>query len=134
MGQAYGVATSEIAAKFMDYMQAKFPFQVISIQVDGGSEFMGDFEALCQERGIILLVLPPRRPQYNGSVERVNGTVKHEFYQFYEGGSNFEQLNLSIERYAQIYNTVRPHQAIQNMTPLEYCQSIELEGAFNAFA
>ena len=134
VGQAYGVATSDVAAKFLDYLQEKFPFQIISIQVDGGSEFMGDFEDLCRERGIILMVLPPRRPQYNGSVERVNGTVKHEFYQFYKGGPTFKRLNLSIERYAQIYNAVRPHQALHNMTPLEYCQSLGLEGAFNVFA
>ena len=43
-------------------------------QVDGGSEFMGEFEAECARRSLPLKVLPPRRPQLNGIVERANRT------------------------------------------------------------
>ena len=35
--------------------------------------------------GIELYVLLPRRPQYNGCVERVNRTVREEFYSQYQG-------------------------------------------------
>ena len=35
--------------------------------------------------GIELDVLPPRRPQSNGCVERVNRTVREEFYSQYRG-------------------------------------------------
>jgi hypothetical protein len=40
----------------------------------GGSEFMKHFENECQKLGIELYVLPPKRPQYNGGVERANRT------------------------------------------------------------
>ncbi|MGI9214863.1 MAG: hypothetical protein ACR2HS_04275 [Gammaproteobacteria bacterium] len=40
-----------------------FPFKISSIQVDGGSEFMKDFERLCQEKSIDLFVLPPKSPK-----------------------------------------------------------------------
>jgi hypothetical protein len=45
------------------------PYQIRSIQVDGGSEFMMKFEEACRELGIPLVVLPPASPKYNGGVE-----------------------------------------------------------------
>ncbi len=49
---------------------------VSSVQVDGGSEFMQEFETACRDAGIPLHVLPPRRPDINGSVERSNRTLR----------------------------------------------------------
>ena len=95
---------------------------------------MGEFEALCKERDIELWVLPPRRPQYNGSVERINATTKYEFYQFCKITSNLKRLNLHIEHYFNKYNTVRPHQALQYLTPREYFQNLEQKGVFHAIS
>ncbi len=77
---AYSNATSSTAAKFLQKIIDAFPFKILSIQVDGGSEFMKDFEQLCEEKGISLFVLPPKSPKYNGSVERCNSTTRDEFY------------------------------------------------------
>jgi IS30 family transposase len=74
-------ASSACAAKFLDKIISTFPFPVVSIQVDGGSEFMKDFETACQEKNIPLFVLPPRSPKLNGGVEHCNKTSRHEFYQ-----------------------------------------------------
>jgi putative transposase len=38
------------------------PFPVKVIQVDGGSEFMAEFETAYQAKGVALCVLPPRSP------------------------------------------------------------------------
>ena len=57
-------ATSKIAARFLDYLIKEMPFKISSIQVDGGSEFMKDFEQACFEKNIKLFVLPPRKPKY----------------------------------------------------------------------
>jgi transposase InsO family protein len=54
--------------------------KIRSIQVDGESEFMKEFEEACRELRIPLLVLPPARPQYNGGVERSNRIFREEFY------------------------------------------------------
>ena len=56
------------------------PFAVKSIQVEGGSEFMKNFESECMKLKIPLFVLPPSRPQYNGGVERSNRIFREEFY------------------------------------------------------
>ncbi len=60
------------------------PFPVKAIQVDGGSEFMAEFEAACQAKGVALYVLPPRSPQMNGAVKRCNGAWRDQFYETYE--------------------------------------------------
>lgn len=41
-------ATALTAAAFLDEVEARMPFPVQAIQVDGGSEFMAEFEAACQ--------------------------------------------------------------------------------------
>jgi hypothetical protein len=41
---------------------------------------MSEFEEGCQKIGKRLEVLPPRRPKYNGGVERGNKTFREEFY------------------------------------------------------
>jgi transposase InsO family protein len=56
------------------------PSKILSIQVDGGSEFMAEFEQTCEELNIPLIVLPPAKPQYNGGVERANRIFREEFY------------------------------------------------------
>ena len=67
-------ATARAAAAFLDAIQARMPFPVRAIQVDGGSEFQAQFEEECQRRQIRLFVLPPRSPKLNGSVERAQRT------------------------------------------------------------
>ncbi len=41
---------------------------------------MKDFEEACAELKLQLFVLPPRRPQWNGGVERGNRIFREEFY------------------------------------------------------
>ena len=52
VSEIYLRATSTTAAYFLSYMSYKFPFEIKSIQVDGGSEFMGDFELECKRKKI----------------------------------------------------------------------------------
>ena len=68
------------AAGYLDTILERTPFAVQVIRVDGGSEFMADFEDACRERGVKLFVLPPRSPKLNGHIERAQRTHKEEFY------------------------------------------------------
>ena len=118
--QAYSRACSNTASRFLEKIINDYPFKVNSIQVDGGSEFMGMFEKSCQSRDIALFVLPPRSPEYNGHVERGNGTVKYEFYHQYVGSDKLTAIQSSLQQYAKFYNEVRPHQGLNYLTPFEY--------------
>lgn len=127
VGQAHRNATSRTAATFLDFVIAQLPFKLISVQVDGGSEFMGDFEVACKERSIPLFVLPPRMPKMNAFVERSNGTVKYEFYKLYEGPNGLDAIDYRLQQYKHFYNTFRPHRGLQERTPMEYYKYLEAQ-------
>ena len=110
-------ATAASAARFLDAVEARMPFPVRAIQVDGGSEFCGEFEEACWERGIRLSVLPPHSPKLNGYVERAHRTHQEEFY---EGEGTVAALTPAQLRWERCYNTERPHQSLGYRTPLEY--------------
>lgn len=118
--EAYSRATSRTAAKFLQTVLKRMPFEVKAIQVDGGSEFQADFEALCRDMGLKLFVLPPRSPELNGHVERAQRTHTEEFYEVYPGDTDLKSLNPALMDWERVYNHIRPHQALQWKTPAEY--------------
>lgn len=119
----YSRATSRCAKDFLHYIQKRFPFPILSIQVDGGSEFRQHFEKECEILNIPLFVLPPRSPELNGNVERRNGTFRYEFYSTYSGIPSIYEAQKDLEEYTTFYNTFRPHQSLNQMTPMAYFQS-----------
>ncbi|MDR2464598.1 MAG: integrase core domain-containing protein, partial [Holosporales bacterium] len=96
------------------------PFLVKSIQVDGGSEFMGEFEDICEKLGLPLYVLPPRRPDYNGGVKRGNRTFREEFYAGDLLANNITQMRKELLRNTEKYNNYRPHSSLNGATQMEY--------------
>jgi putative transposase len=120
--QAHTRATAFTAAQFLDTLQHRMPFPIRAVQVDGGSEFAAQFEQACQQRGLHLFVLPPRSPKLNGAVERANRTHTEEFYQVVSCSLEMKKLNRELRQWEKIYNTVRPHQALGYLTPLQFLQ------------
>jgi len=120
VAKAFRRATSSAAAAFLDKVQADMPFPVKAIQIDGGSEFKGEFEKACAEKGVILYELPPKRPQLNGAVERCNAAWRYEFYAVYDLPSRLDQINEHIDSFAHLYNHHRPHGALAGLTPAQY--------------
>jgi len=120
VGKAFNRATAQAAASFLDKIVADMPFPVRAIQVDGGSEFMAEFEAACQAKGVALYLLPPRKPQMNGAVERCNGAWRYEFYETYDLPAGVEDLNPILDSFQHLYNNHRPHGALAGMTPAKY--------------
>ena len=125
----YTRATANCAAQFLEAILARSPNPVKAIQVDGGSEFKADFEALCQARGIPIFVLPPRSPKLNGCVERANRTHREEFYEVYDLEWTVSGLRPDLLRWERIYNAVRPHQALGYLTPEQYITQWRLSRA-----
>ncbi len=122
--QVYSSATSRTAKKFLLELIENTPFKISSIQVDGGSEFMLHFEEACAELGIELYVLPPKRPQYNGGVERGNRTFREEFYARRDMlADSAKDINAELQKAVHKYNSYRPHANLNMLTPLAYIQS-----------
>ena len=122
-----GRATARCAAALLDKLIAEVPFRIEGIQVDGGSEFRAEFEDACRERNLCLFVLPPKRPQLNGHVERAQGSWRYEFYGVEDLPSRLKPLQLRIDAFAYRFNHTRPHQALGDLTPAEYLSTISQE-------
>ena len=117
-------ATAGTATDFLDEVMARTPFPIRAIQVDGGSEFMAEFEAACAERAIPLFVLPPRSPKLNGQVERANRTHRNEFWELYDGDLDLPPLQAALRAWEETYNHIRPHQALGYQTPAEHLATL----------
>ena len=118
--EAHTRATATTAAGFLERLLERMPFPIKAIQVDGGSEFQAAFEEACRERGIRLFVLPPRSPKLNGCVERAQRTHTEEFYQVNDFSLEVASLNQELRAWERTYNTIRPHQALNYLTPQQF--------------
>lgn len=94
------------------------------------------FERACQEKGIELFVLPPRSPKLNpprrvfdGQVERAHRTHSEEFWECYDGDLDLASVRPALLVWEEVYNTVRPHQALGWRTPREYISQCHPETA-----
>jgi len=126
VAEVYSRASAKTAEAFIQKVIAQMPFRIQSIQVDGGSEFMAEFETACQKYGITLCVLYPKSPKLNGHVERLNGTWRTDFYQTYDLPHNLQELRPLVQDYNDTYNWDRPHQSLALQTPQEYLQNKNL--------
>lgn len=112
------------AKALLDKLCAEAPFPITGIQVDGGSEFKAEFEQACATKGLTLYVLPPKRPQLNGAVERAQGSWRYEFYGCFDLPHRIDKLQAHVDAFAHRYNHHRPHQALGDRTPAEYLATI----------
>jgi len=113
-------ATATTAKEFIETLEQRMPFKVKALQVDGGSEFYSEFEEECERRKLRLFILPPKSPKLNGCVERAHRTHTEEFYEVYQVPWNVTELNPELRRWENIYNCIRPHQALNYKTPLQF--------------
>jgi transposase InsO family protein len=120
VAQPFNRATAKAASIFLDKLIADMPFPVKAIQVDGGCEFMAEFEQACADKGLALFVLPPRSPELNGAVERCNGAWRYEFYACTELPLTIPEIARHVDAFQHLYNNHRPHGALAGLTPKQY--------------
>jgi len=113
-------ATAGTAKDFLSEVRARCPFTITAIQIDGGSEFMAEFEQECADQEIRVWVLPPHSPKLNGSVERMNRTFREEWWECYEGEIDVPNMQAAGREGEAVYNEIRPHQALGMRTPVEF--------------
>ena len=124
IGHVASAASATAATVLLDKLIASAPFKVRGIQVDGGSEFMSVFEHHCRDNGLELVVLPPKRPDLNGCVERAQSSWRYEFYASYDLPHRIDRLQTLVDAFAHRYNHHRPHQALGDLTPVEYLKRL----------
>ena len=70
-------------------------------------------------------MLPARKPQLNGVVERFNRTLRDAFYSRYGGPWNAGEVSKALEVYIRHYNKERCHTAMGG-SPHFYVQSLKV--------
>jgi transposase InsO family protein len=118
--RAYKRQTSTAGAEFLHHLKMKFPFRIKAIQIDGGSEFMDQFEEACRRAKILLFLNPPHHPELNGGVERSNRTHREEFYEVEDVSLDVGEHNKQLAKYEYRHNYIRPHRGLDMETPYEY--------------
>src|SRR5438552_868528 len=80
----------------------RMPFPIRALQIDGGSEFKGAFEAACAARALPLFVVPPYSPKLQSHVERAQRTHREEFYQVWEVDPQLATHRAQLQAWAHI--------------------------------
>lgn len=124
LAEVHHRATARLAGEFLSQLLASAPFPIRAVQVDGGSEFMAEFEETCRRLGITLFVLPPRSPKLNGHVERMQRIFRDEFYTRPLPGG-VRELKVELSSYLDYYNRLRPHMALGGLAPLEFLAKMQ---------
>jgi putative transposase len=85
---------------------------------------MKDFESECEKLNIGLFVLPPKRPDYNGGVERTNRIFREEFYNKPTLiADSVRGIQAELTKAIHKYNNFRPHHNLKGLTPMQYIKS-----------
>lgn len=97
----------------------------LKLRMDNGPELISlTLVQWAEEHGVMLEFIKPGKPTQNAFIERFNRTYRTEILDFYL----FRTLNEAreiTERWLMEYNSERPHESLNNLTPEEYRLMVE---------
>jgi transposase InsO family protein len=111
---------SETALKVQMECERMFPFQIACVNTDNGAENEKDFDKHLEENDIIHFYSRSGMPTDNPRVERSHLTDDIEFYDHGNICKTFIEQKEKLLNWEFIYNYIRPHQALGNLTPIEF--------------
>lgn len=120
--RVYKTQSSRNGALYLRECLKTFPFPVNTIQTDNGAPFQKDFKALCKAMDLPHYYIYPRNPKQNTYVEISHGADEREFYQQGNVYQDFEIMKKKMAEWEYTWNNVRPHQALNYLTPNEYLE------------
>ena len=102
------------------------------IRSDNGPEFIS--KAVLKwvsDSGIDTALIDPGKPWQNGANESFNGKFRDECLGM-QWFKNRIDAKVAIEDWRQLYDEVRPHSSLQNLTPSEYARRISMTSSNQA--
>ena len=123
---SYSSGSSLNAKDFYQKLQYVAPFAIKRVQTDNGSEFMAHFREYLEAETVTQFFNYPRKPQYQGWIERFNRTIQEEFLDYRKETLAYDlpQFNQECMEYLVWYNSMRVHHSLgtprQRLTPLAY--------------
>ncbi len=118
--RVYSSQSSKNGVKFLEECIQVFPFQIKRIQTDNGAPFLKEFDKAYKQKNIPHYFIYPRTPKQNTYVQRSHRSDKKEFYQQGNVYSILSAMQRKIKEWEDIWNNVRPHEALGQLTSLEY--------------
>lgn len=100
----------------------RLPFNIACINTDNGSENNGAFIDNLRNNNTFHFYSNVGTPTDNPRVERSHLTDELEFYSRGNICSDFGEQKEALSKWEYIYNFVRPHQALAQMTPMAFYQ------------
>jgi transposase InsO family protein len=125
--RVYPSESSRNGAEFLKECLLGFPFPIKAVQTDNGSTFQKEFDKLCREKELLHYFIYPRNPKQNTYVEVSQGADKREFWQQGNVCSLLEVMQRKIKERENIWNNVRPHEALGQLTPSEYLWKLQTQ-------
>ena len=123
--RVYTTASSQNGADFLKRLRYVSANQLSVIHSDNGSEFAKTFSDTCKTLGIQQIFSRPHTPKDNPALEKFNHTVQREWLDFSEIGlDDIQEANKDLTEWLIKYNSIRPHQALDYLTPLDYASNI----------
>jgi transposase InsO family protein len=111
---------SKTAVAVQEECEARFPFPIACANTDNGGENEKDFDNYLEKNKVVHFYSRSGTPTDNPRVERSHLTDEKEFYQRGNLCNSFEEQKQRILDWEYTYNHVRPHQALGNLTPMEF--------------
>lgn len=123
----YTTHSSKNAADFLKRIHYLTEGEIINLHHDNGSEFMHNFDQACKDLSLPQYFSRVRTPKDNAVLERFNRTIQEEFVAMTEVAiDDTQDFNASLTDWLIEYNNVRPHQALDYLTPLAYIDTIKV--------
>src|SRR3989344_2971726 len=120
--RVYKTQSSENGSLFLEECIQALPFEIRAVQTDNGAPFQKYFDALCKEKGLPHYYIYPRTPKQNAYVEISHGADEREFYKQGNVYEDFEIMRNKIAWWEDVWNNIRPHQALDYLTPNQYLE------------
>ena len=111
---------SRTAVAVQEECEKRFPFPIACANTDNGAENEKDFDCYLTENKIVHFYSRSGTPTDNPRVERSHLTDEVEFYRHGNICKTFEEQKKRISDWEERYNNFRPHQALGNLTPMEF--------------
>jgi hypothetical protein len=96
--------------------------KITNVHTDNGSEFHKHFEQSLKQLNLTHWWSRPRTPKDNPSNERFNRTFREEFLNWGNFNKDVNIFNQKITNWLIEYNSIRPHQSLNYLTPLQFAE------------
>lgn len=121
----YTSHASSAAKDFFERLYFLLDEQIVNVHTDNGSEFHKHFDETLKKLNLPHYWSRSRTPKDNPSNERFNRTLKEEF--LYWGNFHLDTniFNKRLTEWLIEYNSIRPHQTLNYLTPLDFAQKTQ---------